>query len=143
MIYYNPKDCFAFFFNVPKFDAIRKLWPFMLSVSAFSGLITSLTLSLSGRSKSNYAISVRVMPSLLGIVIAMLLVHETNAFPIVSVFNLAYAVVFIFSSNLYVLTSLERTAEEIKRSSKSDTIDISVDDFCSNIEKHVEQILSK
>jgi len=78
MINYNPKDWFTFIFHIHKADTFRKLWPLMLSVAAFSGLISFLELNVFKLSKSDYVSNIGMMHSLLGFVISMLLVFRTN-----------------------------------------------------------------
>ena len=78
MINYNPKDWVTFIFHVHKSDTIRKLWPLMLSVSIYSGIIAFLELHFLKLSDSNYVKNIGMMHNLLGFVISMLLVFRTN-----------------------------------------------------------------
>ncbi|MBC7567290.1 MAG: hypothetical protein H7223_10030 [Pedobacter sp.] len=78
MINYNPKDWFTFIFHIHKADTFRKLWPLMLSVAAFSGLITFVELNYIKLGESMYVKNVGMMHSLLGLVISLLLVFRTN-----------------------------------------------------------------
>ncbi len=78
MINYNPKDWFTFIFHIHKADTFRKLWPLMLSVAAFSALVSFLELNVFKLSKSDYVSNIGMMHSLLGFVISMLLVFRTN-----------------------------------------------------------------
>ena len=57
------------------------------------------------------------------------------------VFSLGYFVVPIVPFILYVLASLELIAEEIENPFGEDANDLPVDQICTNIEKHVEEIL--
>lgn len=61
--------------------------------------------------------------------------------PIGWVFSLGYFVVPIVPFILYVLASLELIAEEIENPFGEDANDLPVDQICTNIEKHVEEIL--
>ncbi|WP_219222587.1 bestrophin family protein [Pedobacter antarcticus] len=78
MINYNPKDWFNFIFHVHKADTIRKLWPLMLSVAVFSGLVAYLELYYFRVYINDTVKNISMMHSLLGFVISMLLVFRTN-----------------------------------------------------------------
>lgn len=78
MINYNPKDWFTFIFHIHKADTFRKLWPLMLSVAAFSGVIAYAELNYLKLAESAYVKNIGMMHSLLGFVISMLLVFRTN-----------------------------------------------------------------
>jgi len=78
MINYNPKDWSTFIFHIHKSDTFRKLWPLMLAVAVFSGLVAFAELSFFQLSKSSYVTNVGMMHSLLGFVLSLLLVFRTN-----------------------------------------------------------------
>ncbi|QNK63831.1 hypothetical protein H7F33_04865 [Pedobacter sp. PAMC26386] len=78
MINYNPKDWFTFIFYIHKADTFRKLWPLMLSVAIFSGLIAYGELHFLKLSQTTTVKNIGMMHSLLGFVISMLLVFRTN-----------------------------------------------------------------
>jgi len=78
MINYNPKAWFTFIFHIHKADTFRKLWPLMLSVAAFSGIVAFLELHYFKLSESNSVSNINVMHSILGFVISLLLVFRTN-----------------------------------------------------------------
>lgn len=78
MINYNPKDWSTFIFHIHKSDTFRKLWPLMLGVAAFSGLVAFAELNFFQLSKSSYVTNIGMMHSLLGFVLSMLLVFRTN-----------------------------------------------------------------
>ncbi|MEJ5996091.1 bestrophin family protein [Pedobacter sp. Du54] len=78
MINYNPKEWISFIFHVHKADTFRKLWPLMVSVSIFSGMIAYLELNHLKLAETTYIKNVGMMHSLLGFVISMLLVFRTN-----------------------------------------------------------------
>ncbi len=61
--------------------------------------------------------------------------------PIGWVFSLGYFVIPIVPFILYVLASLELIAEEIENPFNQDANDLPVDEICTNIEKHVGEIL--
>lgn len=78
MINYNPKDWVTFIFHIHKADTIRTLWPLMLSVAAFSGIIAYLELNYLKLAETTYVKNIGMMHNLLGFVISMLLVFRTN-----------------------------------------------------------------
>lgn len=78
MINYNPKDWITFIFHVHKADTIRILWPLMLSVAVFSGVIAYLELNYLKLAETTYVKNIGMMHNLLGFVISMLLVFRTN-----------------------------------------------------------------
>lgn len=78
MIHYNPKAWFTFIFHIHKADTIRTLWPLMLSVAAFSGLIAYVELNYLKFGESVHVQNIGMMHSLLGLVISLLLVFRTN-----------------------------------------------------------------
>ncbi len=78
MINYNPKDWLSFIFHVHRADTIRKLWPLMISVAAFSGIIAYVELTYLRLAETTYIKNVGMMHNLLGFVISMLLVFRTN-----------------------------------------------------------------
>jgi putative membrane protein len=78
MINYNPKAWFTFIFHVHKADTIRKLWPLMLTVAIFSGIIAYIELNYLQLAENVYVKNVGMMHSLLGLVISLLLVFRTN-----------------------------------------------------------------
>lgn len=78
MINYNPKDWVTFIFHVHKADTIRTLWPLMISVAIFSGIIAYLELNYIKLAETTYVKNIGMMHNLLGFVISMLLVFRTN-----------------------------------------------------------------
>jgi putative membrane protein len=78
MINYNPKAWFTFIFHIHKADTFIKLWPLMLSVAAFSGIVAFLELHFFKLSESNSVSNINMVHSLLGFVISLLLVFRTN-----------------------------------------------------------------
>jgi len=78
MINYNPKDWSTFIFHIHKSDTFRKLWPLMLAVAIFSGIVAFAELNFFQLSKSSYVTNIGMMHSLLGFVLSMLLVFRTN-----------------------------------------------------------------
>lgn len=78
MINYNPKEWSHFIFHIHKADTFRKLWPLMLGVAVFSGLIAFVELNYLKLAETTYIKNVGMMHNLLGFVISMLLVFRTN-----------------------------------------------------------------
>jgi len=78
MINYNPKDWSTFIFHIDKSDTFRKLWPLMLGVAIFSGLVAYAELNYFQLSKTSNVTNIGMMHSLLGFVLSLLLVFRTN-----------------------------------------------------------------
>jgi ion channel-forming bestrophin family protein len=78
MLDYNPKDWFSFIFRFHKSDTVRQLFPMMLAIAAYSGLIAFLELEYWKLSANSNVKNIPVMHSMLGFVISMLLVFRTN-----------------------------------------------------------------
>jgi putative membrane protein len=78
MINYNPKEWVSFIFHIHRADTFRKLWPLMLSIAAFSGIIAYIELNYLKLAETTYIKNVGMMHNLLGFVISMLLVFRTN-----------------------------------------------------------------
>lgn len=78
MISYNPKEWFAFIFNFHKADTFRKLFPLMLGIAAYSGIVAFLEIEYWKLSEASHIRNVPVMHNLLGFAISMLLVFRTN-----------------------------------------------------------------
>lgn len=78
MISYNPKEWFSFIFRFHKADTVRKLFPLILGICVYSGIIAYLELEYWKLSSESYVRNLPVMHSLLGFAISMLLVFRTN-----------------------------------------------------------------
>lgn len=78
MISYNPKDWFSFIFRFHKADTVRALFPLMLAIGAYSGLIAYLELEFWQLSKNDSISKITIMHNMLGFVISLLLVFRTN-----------------------------------------------------------------
>lgn len=79
MISYNPKDWFTFIFRFHKADTLRKLFPLILAIAAYSGLVAFLEIEVFKLSKNSSLHNITIMHSLLSFVISMLLVFRTNS----------------------------------------------------------------
>ncbi|MES2730651.1 MAG: bestrophin family ion channel [Bacteroidota bacterium] len=74
MVNYNPKEWFSLIFKFHQSDTFQILWPAMLSIGIFAGLIAYAEIELLQlRFKSS-----TVLHSLLGFVISLMLVFRTN-----------------------------------------------------------------
>lgn len=78
MINYNPKEWFTFIFRFSKADTFRKLFPLMVAVSIYSGIVSYLELNYLNVADSQYIRNVGLMHNVLGFVISLLLVFRTN-----------------------------------------------------------------
>jgi ion channel-forming bestrophin family protein len=78
MISYNPKEWFTFIFRFHKADTFRQLFPMIIGICAYSGLIAFLELEYWKLSANSYVRNLPVMHTLLGFAISMLLVFRTN-----------------------------------------------------------------
>lgn len=78
MVSYNPKDWLTFIFRFHKADTVRKLFPLIVVISAYSALIAYLELEYWQLSDKSYVRNIPVMHTLLGFAISMLLVFRTN-----------------------------------------------------------------
>lgn len=78
MISYQPKDWFTFIFRLHKADTVRKLFPMLIAISIYSGLIAFLELEVWELSKNNYVKNLTLLHNLLGFVLSLLLVFRTN-----------------------------------------------------------------
>jgi ion channel-forming bestrophin family protein len=78
MISYNPKDWFKFIFRFHKSDTVRRLFPLILVISAYSGGIAYLEINYWKLTDAHPLKNISLMHGLLGFVISMLLVFRTN-----------------------------------------------------------------
>jgi len=78
MTSYNPKEWISFIFQVSKADTIRKLFPMMLIIGAYSGFIGYLELEYWDLPDDSNVKNISVMHSMLGFVISLLLAYRTN-----------------------------------------------------------------
>ncbi|MEN9549149.1 MAG: hypothetical protein RIR12_1740 [Bacteroidota bacterium] len=78
MISYKPKDWFTFVFRFHKADTFRQLFPLIIGICFYSGIIAYLELEYWKLSEKSYVRNITVMHTLLGFAISMLLVFRTN-----------------------------------------------------------------
>ncbi|MBP6182567.1 bestrophin family ion channel [Flavobacterium sp.] len=78
MISYNTKDWFTFIFRFHKADTFRTLFPIMLAIGAYSGIIGYLEVVYWQLADNSYVKNITIMHGMLGFVISLLLVFRTN-----------------------------------------------------------------
>jgi putative membrane protein len=78
MIQYNPKDWLNFIFRFHKSDTFRKLFPMILLICVYSGIVAFFEINYWKWNENNKVKNIVVMHSLLGFVISLLLVFRTN-----------------------------------------------------------------
>ncbi|RZJ68231.1 MAG: hypothetical protein EOO50_02090 [Flavobacterium sp.] len=78
MLSYNTKDWFTFIFRFHKSDTFSKLFPIMIAIGLYSGVLGYLEVEYWQLSEKNYIRNINTMHSMLGFVISLLLVFRTN-----------------------------------------------------------------
>ena len=78
MISYNTKDWFTFIFRFHKADTFRALFPIMLAIGAYAGIICYLEVEYWQLADDSYVKNITIMHGMLGFVISLLLVFRTN-----------------------------------------------------------------
>lgn len=78
MIPYNPKHWLRFIFNFHKADTVRKMFPLLIGMAVYAGLVAYLEIEYFRLSQNSYLKNVSVLHTLLGFAISMLLVFRTN-----------------------------------------------------------------
>lgn len=78
MISYNTKDWFTFIFHFHKSDTVRKLFPIMIAIAIYSGIVGYLEIYYFKIGKNDYIHNISIMHGMLGFVISLLLVFRTN-----------------------------------------------------------------
>lgn len=78
MISYNPKDWITFIFRFHKADTFRKLFPLMVLIGLYAGIIAYLELEYWKLPDHSYVKNISMMHGMLGFVISLLLVFRTN-----------------------------------------------------------------
>jgi len=77
MLVYNPKDWFTVF-RLHKSDTVRKLYPLIIFIAVYSGIIAYWEIEFLRLSEHSWLKNIPVMHNLLGFAISMLLVFRTN-----------------------------------------------------------------
>lgn len=78
MIAHNPKDWFVWPFHFHRSDTVRRLFPWILGICAYSGLVAWLEMEVWNLGSNVHLRNVSIMHTLLGFVISFLLVFRTN-----------------------------------------------------------------
>ena len=78
MINYNPKDWFTFIFRFHKADTFRELFPLIIGVCIYSGVVVFIEIDWLHLPEISHLKNIPVMHTLLGFAISMLLVFRTN-----------------------------------------------------------------
>ena len=78
MTSYNPKEWINFIFNLSKADTFRKLFPMMIIIGIYSGIIAYLEIVYWQLPQESHVKNISVMHSMLGFVISLLLAYRTN-----------------------------------------------------------------
>ena len=78
MLSYNTKDWFTFIFKFHKSDTFRTLFPIMVAIGAYSGIIGYLEIEYWKLPRESYVKNITIMHGMLGFVISLLLVFRTN-----------------------------------------------------------------
>lgn len=78
MIRYEPKEWFTFIFHFHKSDTLRRLFPLILAIAAYTWLVAWLEIAYWKLSSDSNIRNLSMMHTLLGFVISFLLVFRTN-----------------------------------------------------------------
>jgi putative membrane protein len=79
MIQYNPKEWFTYIFKIHKSDTLRKLFPLMVGIAIYCGIIVFLEREYFKLPVDSYIKNIPMMHALLGGAISLLLVFRTNS----------------------------------------------------------------
>lgn len=78
MVQYNPKDWLTFIFRFHKSDTFRQLFPMMIFIGIYSGIIGYLEIEYWKLSDDSHVKNITIMHGMLGFVISLLLAYRTN-----------------------------------------------------------------
>ena len=78
MIEYNPKAWFTFIFQFHRADTFRRLFPMMLCIAAYCGLVEYVEVQYFHLTDASRIRNVSIVHTLLGLALSMLLVFRTN-----------------------------------------------------------------
>lgn len=78
MIEYNPKAWFTFIFQFHRADTFRRLFPMMLCIAVYCGLVEYVEVQYLHLTDASHIRNVSVVHTLLGLALSMLLVFRTN-----------------------------------------------------------------
>lgn len=78
MLSYNPKDWLTFLFKFHKSDTLRQLFPLIILIGIYSGLVCFIEIEYFGINDKSYIKNITIVHGILSFVISMLLVFRTN-----------------------------------------------------------------
>jgi putative membrane protein len=78
MISYNTKDWFTFIFRFHKADTFRTLFPIMIAIGIYAGVVGYMEVVYWKLADTSYIKNITIMHGMLGFVISLLLVFRTN-----------------------------------------------------------------
>jgi len=78
MVKYDPKDWITFIFRFHKSDTFRQLFPMMIFIGLYSGVICYLEVEYWKLSDTSHVKNISIMHGMLGFVISLLLAYRTN-----------------------------------------------------------------
>jgi len=78
MVQYNPKDWLTFIFRFHKSDTFRQLFPMMIFIGIYTGIIGYLEIEFWKLSDDSHVKNITIMHGMLGFVISLLLAYRTN-----------------------------------------------------------------
>ncbi|SDD23379.1 putative membrane protein [Mucilaginibacter pineti] len=79
MVYYNPKEWFSFIFRLNKADTLRELFPLILAVSAYAGIVTYLLIDFWKLPDTSMLRKVSYIHQTIGFVFSLLLAFRINS----------------------------------------------------------------
>jgi putative membrane protein len=79
MVYYNPKEWFSFIFKIDKADTLRELFPLILAVSAYAGVVTYLLIDFWQLPDTSLLRKVSYIHQTIGFVFSLLLAFRINS----------------------------------------------------------------
>ena len=79
MVYYNPKEWFSFIFKVNKADTMRELFPLMLAVGAYAGIVTYFLIDFWHLPDTSLLRKVSYIHQTIGFVFSLLLAFRINS----------------------------------------------------------------
>ena len=79
MVTYNTKDWFTFIFKFHKADTFRTLFPLMIAIGIYAGIIGYLEVEVWQLSEKSYIKNITIMHGMLGFVISLLLAYRINS----------------------------------------------------------------
>lgn len=79
MVYYNPKEWFSFVFKLNKADTLRELFPLIVAVAAYAGVVTYLLIDFWKLPDNSILRKVNYIHQTIGFVFSLLLAFRINS----------------------------------------------------------------